>query len=259
MKCISSVYIYSPSNSDVPTPASHPTPLGHPRALSWAPACYTEASHQLPILHRECVCMPCVQLLQLHPTLCDPMDYSPPGYSIHGILQARIPERVSMPPSRGSSWPRDRTHISCIFHIIGTFFTAEPLGRCTYITYVHISHISHMEVYIYHICTFPAFCSSSKTMIVLITKQWRSSNYTQISENEVRNSRAIPSSSYVLGESVHGASQFSRLEEQFSNVSISVTFTLYCYCSSVFGKWSPSWQKPCCIPVSPVAHRVPNS
>ena len=81
--------------------------------------------------------MPCVQLLQPHPTLCDPMDCSPPGYSIHGILQARILERVSMPPSTGSSWPRDRTHISCIFHIIGIFFTAEPLGRCTYITYVH--------------------------------------------------------------------------------------------------------------------------
>ena len=46
--------------------------------------------------------------------LCDPMDRSPPGCSVHGILQARIAERVAMPSSRGSSPPRDRTHVSCI-------------------------------------------------------------------------------------------------------------------------------------------------
>jgi len=36
---------------------------------------------------------------------CDPVDYSPPGSSVHGILQARILELVAMPPSRGSSDP----------------------------------------------------------------------------------------------------------------------------------------------------------
>ena len=36
-------------------------------------------------------------------TLCNPMDYSPPGSSVHGILQARRLERVAMPSSRGSS------------------------------------------------------------------------------------------------------------------------------------------------------------
>jgi len=40
-------------------------------------------------------------------TLCDPMDYSPPGSSVHGILQARILEWVAMPFSRRSSQPRD--------------------------------------------------------------------------------------------------------------------------------------------------------
>ena len=52
------------------------------------------------------------KLLQLYLTPCDPMDCSPPGSSIHGILQARILEWVAMPSSRGSSWPRDQTHIS---------------------------------------------------------------------------------------------------------------------------------------------------
>ena len=54
--------------------------------------------------------------LQSCPTLCDPTDSSSPGSSVHGILQARILEWVDMPSSRGSSWPRDQTHIcsSCI-------------------------------------------------------------------------------------------------------------------------------------------------
>ena len=42
----------------------------------------------------------------------DPMDYGPPGSSVHGILQARILEWAAMLSSRGSSRPRDRAHIS---------------------------------------------------------------------------------------------------------------------------------------------------
>ena len=52
-------------------------------------------------------------------TLCDPMDYSPQGSSVHGILQARILEWVAFPFSRGSSPPRDRTWVS---GIAGRFF-----------------------------------------------------------------------------------------------------------------------------------------
>ena len=40
------------------------------------------------------------------PTLCDPVDCSPSGFSVHGILQARILQWVAMTSSRGSSWPR---------------------------------------------------------------------------------------------------------------------------------------------------------
>ena len=47
-------------------------------------------------------------------TLDDPMDCSPPGSSVHGTLQAKTLQWVAMPSSRGSSPPRDRTHISCI-------------------------------------------------------------------------------------------------------------------------------------------------
>ena len=58
--------------------------------------------------------------------ITDPTDCSPPGSSIHGILQARILEWVAIPFSRGSSRPRNWTCISCI---AGRFFTTEPPGK----------------------------------------------------------------------------------------------------------------------------------
>ena len=53
------------------------------------------------------------------PTLCDPMDSSPPGFSVHWILQARGLEWVTISFSRGSSQPRDQTRVS---HIGGRRF-----------------------------------------------------------------------------------------------------------------------------------------
>ena len=46
--------------------------------------------------------------------LCNPLDCSPPGSSVHGFLKERTLERVALQFSRGSSWPRDQTHVSCI-------------------------------------------------------------------------------------------------------------------------------------------------
>ena len=57
---------------------------------------------------------------QLCLTLCNPIDYSLPGSSIHGIFQARVLEWVATAFSRGSSQPRDRTRVS---HIVGRRFT----------------------------------------------------------------------------------------------------------------------------------------
>ena len=54
------------------------------------------------------------EISQLCPTLCNPMDCSLPGFSVHGILQARIPEWVAFSFSRGASWPRDWTQVSLI-------------------------------------------------------------------------------------------------------------------------------------------------
>ena len=58
--------------------------------------------------------IPRVLVAQLCPTLCDPMDCSPPGSSVYGILQAGILEWAAIAFSRGSSRPRDWTQVSCI-------------------------------------------------------------------------------------------------------------------------------------------------
>ena len=60
------------------------------------------------------------------PTLCDLTDCSPPGSSVHGILQARILEWVAKASSRGSSWHRDQTQVSTL---AGRFFTAEQPAK----------------------------------------------------------------------------------------------------------------------------------
>ena len=81
------------------------------------------------------------------------MDHSPPGSSVPGILQEGILEWVAMPFSRGSSWPRDRTHIFCSSWFAGRFFTAELLGKPSYYPYLHfilmrlrpkLSHLSEV-------------------------------------------------------------------------------------------------------------------
>ena len=63
----------------------------------------------------------CAKLLQSCLTLCDAMDCSPPGSSVHGILQARTPEWVPKLSSRGFSQPRDRTRWQA-----GSFSLALP-------------------------------------------------------------------------------------------------------------------------------------
>ena len=59
--------------------------------------------------------------LQSCPTLCDPIDGSPPSSAIPGILQARTLEWVAIPFSGGSSQPTDQIQVSCI---VGRFFTS---------------------------------------------------------------------------------------------------------------------------------------
>ena len=89
--------------------------------LCWQTGTGSSPRSLRPQLSRGVVAMTraCVHVKSLpsSPTLCGTMDCSPPGSSVHGILQAKILERVAMPSSRGSSWPRNCTHIpyvSCV-------------------------------------------------------------------------------------------------------------------------------------------------
>ena len=63
-------------------------------------------------------------------TPCNPIDYSPPGSSIHGVCQARILEWAAISYPRGSSQPRNRTCVSCIDRqILHNYTTWEALYK----------------------------------------------------------------------------------------------------------------------------------
>ena len=75
----------------------------------------------------------CVLVAQSCPTLCNPVDCSPPGSSVHGILQARILGWVAIPFSRGSSQSRDRNCFSrcrqilyCLSHQVSPSLCRDP-------------------------------------------------------------------------------------------------------------------------------------
>ena len=89
--------------------------------------------------------MTCAQLLG-RVQLCDPMDLSPPGSSVHGIFQARILEWVAISFSRGSSQPRDRTESLVSPSLAGRFFTTEPPGKPLW----DDSHILYSDMGLYY-------------------------------------------------------------------------------------------------------------
>ena len=74
-------------------------------------------------------------IAQLCPTLCNPLDCSPSGSSVHAIFQARILEWIAISSSRGSSRPRDLAHTSCGSCTGGGFFTCWAIREAQEITY----------------------------------------------------------------------------------------------------------------------------
>ena len=89
-------------------------------------------------------------MLQLCPTLCNPMDCSPPGSSVHGILQARILEWVAVPSSRGPSQSRDWTRVSYV----------SCIGRQVLYHWCHLSSVSSVAQSCPTLCD-PMHCSTS--------------------------------------------------------------------------------------------------
>ena len=106
--------------------------IKNPLTTPWAEHIYTNYFISSPQQPYRAVCM---LVTQLCPTVCDPMDYSLPGSSVYGILQARILEWIAILFSRGSSWPRDWTQVSCIASRFFTIWVTReaPIGlTCPY-------------------------------------------------------------------------------------------------------------------------------
>ena len=100
------------------------------------PALQADSLPTEPLGKHVCVCLcVCIKSLQLCLTLCDLMDHSPPGSSIHEILPARILEWVAMLSSSGSPEPRNQMHVSCGSCIAGKFFyrrATREAQQCLY-------------------------------------------------------------------------------------------------------------------------------
>ena len=109
---------------------------------------WSATSREEGLIQETCVCVHvcmcvCVKVTQSCPTLCDPMDYKVPG-----IFQARIPEWVAFPFSRGSSQPRDWTQVSCI---AGRFFTSWATREtCVCARMCAHTHNAELCLYITH-------------------------------------------------------------------------------------------------------------
>ena len=105
------------------------------------PLCWLENKQSHVTCHFDLqMAVSCVSLIkfqgnkcsQLCLTLCDPVDCSPPGSPVQRIFQARIPEWGAMPSSRGASWCRDQTCVSCIagrFFSTGVSLVAQKVKR----------------------------------------------------------------------------------------------------------------------------------
>ena len=81
-----------------------------------------EAEAEIACVHAGLVAQSCL-------TLCDPMDCNPPGSSVYGVLQAGILEWAGISFSRGSSRPRDQTHIFVSSALADKFLTTELPGK----------------------------------------------------------------------------------------------------------------------------------
>ena len=103
----------------------------------------------------------CAQSLQSRPTLCDPVDCSPPGSSVHGILQARILEWVAMPSSKESFQPGTEPMSLMFPALAGRFFTTSTNWEAPFNGQLHINNFLYICIiytsYFYIFTTLKSF------------------------------------------------------------------------------------------------------
>ena len=124
-----------------------------------------------------------VWITQSPPTLCNPKNYSLPGTSVPGILQARILEWVAIPFSRGSSQPRGRTQVSCI---AGRFFTNRGTREAPFtftITYLlQISFLSASWAF-YALSPFQSLVNGRRAITARYFLKWTYEKPTALNNN----------------------------------------------------------------------------
>ena len=106
------------------------------------PNCITEIQGVLP---NSLMCT-CVQLCLI---LCNPMDWNPPGSSVHEISQGRVQKWVAISFSRGSSWTRDQTHVSCIGRWILLPLSHQGSGKVEAIPLLTFYHASILYTFLW--------------------------------------------------------------------------------------------------------------
>ena len=133
----------------------------------WIEKGYKETSRVIDYLYcsdnlmNAYVCV--YSVTQLYLTLCNPMDCSLPGSSVHGIFQARVLERIAISSSKGSSRPRNQIHVS-------GFYCADSLPlhhlRSLMNAYVKAHQIIHLKYAVYCMSTISGAIQNPKQMIV---------------------------------------------------------------------------------------------
>ena len=116
------------------------------------------------------------EVTQLCPTLCDPMDCSLSGSSVHGIFQARVLEWITISFSRGSSWPRNQTPVSCI---TGRRFTIWAKAFSKYLLPIYSLLLCFLNSVIWK--TFLKFSIFHAMFLSYLRKIWitqRSANFS---------------------------------------------------------------------------------
>ena len=140
------------------------------------------------------------QLLQLCPTLCNPVDHIPPGFSVHGIFQKRILEWVAISSSRLSSWPRDQTRLSYCRQIL------LPLSHCGSLLWI----ISHPFLPLYLLPL--EYCDWAVALLLLFAVDYPAPRTVLESESERASHSVMSDSLRPHDYTVHGILQARILE-----------------------------------------------
>ena len=104
----------------------------------------------------------CYLFAKLYPTLCNPIDCSLPDSSVHGISQAKILEWVAISFSRGFSWPRGWTHVSCIGRLVLYHWTAAQCYIKDHLTCFHCLFLATALI-----GQFPLICLSGDSYVLM--------------------------------------------------------------------------------------------